>query len=120
MFKPGKLAWKHMNHVQNKTKHGVLGLAPRHVTAMQMGGAALPPTPPLFSAGQARVEAYESCPKQNKTWGSRLSPAPRHCYANGGSCAPPQPPRFFLPGKLAWKHMNHVQNKTKQNMGFSA
>ena len=43
LFKPGKLAWKHMNHVQNKTKHGVLDLAPRHVTAMQMGGAAQPP-----------------------------------------------------------------------------
>ena len=65
LFKPGKLAWKHMNHVQNKTKHGVLGLAPRHVTAMQMGGAAPPPTPPLFSAGQARVEAYESSLKQD-------------------------------------------------------
>ena len=48
LFEPGKLAWKHINHVQNKTKHGVLGLAPRHVTAMQMGGSCAPPNPPAF------------------------------------------------------------------------
>ena len=41
------------------------------------GGAAPPPTLRLFSAGQARVEAYESPLKQNM--GSRLGPAPRYC-----------------------------------------
>ena len=48
---------------KTKQKHGVLGLAPRHVTAMQMG--AFLPTPPLVSAGQARVEAHKSFLKQN-------------------------------------------------------
>ena len=63
-----------LNHVQNKTKQNKTWgsrLSPRHVTAMQLGGTAPLPTLPLFSAGQARVEAYESSLKQNmgfSTW----------------------------------------------------
>ena len=44
LFKPSKLAWKHMNHVQHKT--------PRHVTAMQMEEAASPQPPRFFLLGK--------------------------------------------------------------------
>ena len=82
-FKPGKFAWKHLNHLQNKTKHlhkGFRQLSMRHF--------------------KRQTKTFESTSDASNVF----APTPGLFT---------QPSRFFKPSKFAWKHMNHLQNKTK-------